>query len=432
MIIHAYKALKCIFVLIVLLSPVRFCLSDAKEYLEILDPLVDEGLLPGYYFAVYRGESVLFERSRGFADVTEKIEPDGETIYAMMSMTKPLMGLLVLTLVEEGALELEDPVSKYIPGFANIGVAPGGSYDAPLEQTKRDVTIFDLMTHTSGLTYSSGITGFGDVADAYQDLGLMTLESIASSQWGDLEAQVEKLSQMPLVSQPGEKFVYSVSMDVLGRVAEIVSGQPLAELFRARFFEPLDMRSSAFRISNENQDRLARVYQPQIRTYPIPGNYNRYEAFSGLPKNEKNWGLSDRGYLSGGAGLMSTANDYSKFVKLLADDLVIDGNSLLSKELKDKYFSHQLPRELGSSPMVYSLGGAAKNAGYAFGLGVVPEKDGKLDDPATYDYFFWQGAANTLFWVDKKSKVYGILLTQHIPIQYMLTPQLEDVADRTF
>ena len=432
MIIDAYKTLKCVFILIVFLLPVQFSISDTKEYSEILDPLVDEGLLPGYYFAVYRGESVLFERSRGFADVTEKIEPDGETIYAMMSMTKPLMGLLVLTLVEDGVLKLEDPVSKYIPGFANIAVAPGGSYDVPLEQTRREVTIFDLMTHTSGLTYSSGITGFGDVADAYRDLGLMTLESIASSQWGDLEAQVEKLSQMPLVSQPGEKFIYSVSMDVLGRVAEVVSEKPLAQLFRSRLFEPLGMNSSAFRLANENQGRLARVYQPQIRTYPIPGNYNRYEPFAGLPKKEKNWGLSDKGYLSGGAGLMSTANDYAKFIKLLADDLVIDGAPLVSKELKDRYFSHQLAPGLGSSPMVYSLGGAAKNAGYAFGLGVVPEKNGNLNDPSTYDYFFWQGAANTLFWVDKKSRVYGILLTQHIPIQYMLTPQLEDVADRTF
>ena len=426
-----YSYLKYFF-LVLLLLPIQICFSDTKEYSEILDPLVDEGLLPGYYFAVYRGDKVLFERSRGFADVAERIEPDGDTIYAMMSMTKPLMGLLVLTLVEDGSLKLADPVSKYIPDFANVGVAPGGSYDVPLEQAKREITIFDLMTHTAGLTYSSGITGFGDVADAYRDLGLMTLESVAFSQWGNLKTQTEKLSQMPLVGHPGEKFIYSVSMDVLGRVVEVASGRSLSQLFKNRIFEPVDMRSSAFRVSNENQNRLARVYQPQIRTYPIPGNYNRYEAFSGLPKNEKNWGLSDRGYLSGGAGLMSTANDYAKFVKLLADDLVIDGTSLLSKDLKDKYFSHQLPPELGSSPMVYSLGGAAKNAGYAFGLGVVPEKDGKLDDPDTYDYFFWQGAANTLFWVDKKSKVYGILLTQHIPIQYMLTPQLEDVADRIF
>ena len=106
--------------------------------------------------------------------------------------------------------------------------------------------------------------------------------------------------------------------------------------------------------------------------------------------------------------------------------------NLLSPELTNKYFSHQLPADLGDNPMVYSLGSAAKNSGYAFGLGVVPEKNGRLSDPSTYDYFFWQGAANTLFWVDKKSGVYGILLTQHIPIQYMLTPQLEDIADRSF
>ena len=101
---------------------------------------------------------------------------------------------------------------------------------------------------------------------------------------------------MPLVGHPGEKFIYSVSMDVLGRVVEVASGRSLSQLFKNRIFEPVDMRSSAFRVSNENQNRLARVYQPQIRTYPIPGNYNRYEAFSGLPKNEKNWGLSDKGY----------------------------------------------------------------------------------------------------------------------------------------
>ena len=108
-----YSYLKYFF-LVLLLLPIQICFSDTKEYSEILDPLVDEGLLPGYYFAVYRGDRVLFERSRGFADVAERIEPDGDTIYAMMSMTKPLMGLLVLTLVEDGSLKLADPVSKYL------------------------------------------------------------------------------------------------------------------------------------------------------------------------------------------------------------------------------------------------------------------------------------------------------------------------------
>ena len=407
-------------------------MGASSEYAEILDPLVEGGLLPGYYFAVYRDGNTLFERAKGYADESEKIEPTGETLYAMMSMTKPLMGLAVLMLVEDGKLKLRDPVSKFIPEFANVGVAPGGSYDVPLEQANRGITVFDLLTHTSGLTYSSGITGFGDVANAYRDLGLMTLESIAVSQWGDLASQTQKLTQLPLVSQPGERFIYSVSMDVLGRVVEIVSGQLLASFFSERIFEPLDMTSSSFRIPEREKERLARVYQPQIRTYPIPGNYNRYEPFSGLPKQQKNWGLSDQGYLSGGAGLISSANDYAKFIRLLADNLKIDGESLLSPELTNKYFSHQLPADLGDNPMVYSLGSAAKNAGYAFGLGVVPEKNGRLNDPSTYDYFFWQGAANTLFWVDKKSGVYGILLTQHIPIQYMLTPQLEDIADRSF
>ena len=406
--------------------------GDSSEYASLLDPLVDEGLLPGYYFAVYRDGQTLYERARGYADGVEKIEPDGETLYAMMSMTKPIMGLAVLILVERGELDLGDPVSKYIPEFGGVGVAPGGSYDAPIERARRPITIFDLLTHTAGLTYSSGITGFGDVADAYRDLGLMTLESIADSQWGNLQLQVEKLTELPLVSQPGERFVYSVSMDVLGRVVEVVSGQQISEFLETNIFKPLEMTSSFFKVSKKDEVRLARVYQPQIRTYPIPGNYNRYEQFSGLPKKQKNWGLSDNGYLSGGAGLISTANDYAKFIKLLVDGLVIDGVPWLSAELKERYFSHQLPESLGSSPMVYSLGGAAKRAGYAFGLGVVPESDGDLADPETYDYLFWQGAANTLFWMDQKTGIYGLLLTQHIPIQYMLTPQLEDIADRSF
>ena len=431
--IDVVRGLKTFFLLFFFLSgSSQIALAKSSEYAAILDPLVDEGLLPGYYFAVYRDGDVLYERAKGYADEAEKIEPDGETLYAMMSMTKPLMGLAVLILVEEGKVNLEDPVLKYIPEFANVGVAPGGSYDSPIEPTRRPITIFDLLIHTAGLTYSSGVTGFGDVADAYRDLGLMTLESIADSQWGLLESQVEKLTELPLVSQPGQRFIYSVSMDVLGRVVEIVSGQPISEFLKERIFVPLEMKSSVFRVSEKDRGRLARVYQPQIRTYPIPGNYKRYEQFAGLPKKQKNWGLSDKGYLSGGAGLISTANDYAKFIKLLSDGLVINGAPMVSNKLKQRYFSHQLPKGLGSSPMVYSLGSAAKNAGYAFGLGVVPELDGNLDDPATYDYLFWQGAANTLFWVDQKSGVYGLLLTQHIPIQYMLTPQLEDIADRSF
>jgi len=425
---------RVVFGLSVIISATVFPDSpQTDEFATVLDPLVSEKLIPGYYFAVYKNGEKVYERSKGSSDDDTDLTPADDTLFAFMSMSKPLISLAVMKLIDDGSINLNDPLSKFIPAFASVTVAPDGLYSNQLQPLEREITITDLLTHTSGLTYSSGIIGVGDVSDAYRDLGVMTLESVPASQWGDLEGQVSKLVGLPLVAQPGKRFIYSVSLDVLGRVIEVVSGKPLSAYMADHVFMPLGMVDTGFKVPETKVSRLARLYSPLNRTYQVPGIPKRYQRSIIVPKDQKNYGLSaGEGYESGGAGVISTAQDYQRFMNLIMDRGVFQGAPFISASNADRMITNQLPESFGNNGLVGALGPGAANQGFSFGMGIVLEPDGDVSDPTSYDYLGWAGAANTSFWIDINKRISGIFLTQHIPVQYNVAPKLEDIAERIY
>ena len=397
------------------------------EYSKILSPLVEKKLIPGYYFALYQSGEKIFEKAEGLADDLSGLKPSETTLFAIASMTKPITTLGVLHLIENSSLQLSDPVSKYLPEFSQMLVAPGGSYDSQLQPAEREITIFDLLTHTSGLTYTSGITGVGDIADAYRDLEIFTLEAKVSSSSGDLSGHTSKLAELPLVSQPGKQFVYSVGVDVAGRVIEVVSGLSLRGYLRENILLPLGMTDTDFVIDPKDSDRLARLYSPLTRTYQIPGIPKMYQQTNLIPKRLKNFGIEAQMY-SGGAGLISTAADYAKLLNFLLDRSN-DNPLKLSQEAFDLMLTDQLGDYLGQNLMVAGMGPTASDQVFSVGLGISLQA-GELDpNKEPYDYFYWAGAYNTQFWIDQHHEVFGIFMSQIFPPMFRLTPELEDVAD---
>lgn len=416
-IVHASKADD-----VVVLSPMT------QEYANLLNPMVDEQLIPGYYLSVYKNGQQVVDLSLGFADEEANLLPGQDVLYFIASMTKPIVSLATLKLVEQGQLNLTDPVKQFIPEFANVLVVPEGDLDNATEELGRDITIHDLLTHTSGLTYSQDITGREEIAKVYADLGLFAIDGLAESKLGSLADHVEQLVQLPLVFQPGEVFVYSVGIDVVGRVLEIVTGKPLDIAIAELVLKPLAMTDTHFTIPEAKRGRLAAMYSPRVATYPIPGVYRRYQPYQNLPKGHQNFGVSEAGYLSGGAGLVSTARDYAKLLAVMSNGFRVGQKQYLSPQIGNQLFRNQLPAVLEDEGLVYNFGPSANKTGFSYGLGIRLIEDGNLTRSDDHDYYFWAGAANTGFWIDLKNDVYGIFMTQHLPTQYDRTAEMVEIA----
>jgi CubicO group peptidase (beta-lactamase class C family) len=395
-----------------------------KDVREVLEPLTDQKLISGYFLSIRRYGEPLLDLSEGFADDESKLRPSPNTLYAVASMTKPLTALAVIKLVSEGRLRLEDPVAKYLNEFSNPLVALGGSYDNQLEAAEGPMLVRQLLTHTSGLTYSSDITGIGDVARAYKELKILTLDSNALSQWGDLSGHLSQLAELPLVAHPGQEFNYSVSYDVLSAVIEKVTEEPFDQFMYREIFEPLGMVNSYFFVPEEQKKNLATLYAPLIRTFQIPGTPKMYQRSNLLPKRLKNFGL-ELAFASGGTSLVTTADDYQKFLSFLmgsGDPLGLDQESL------NLLLEDQTAEEYGYEMMVKSMGGQAINRTMSLGLGI--KYDSSPDSGRTYDYHFWGGAYNTAFWFDKETGISGVFMTQLFPTRYTVTDKIDSVIDK--
>ena len=398
-----------------------------SEIRSILDPLVNEQMLPGYYLGVFDENSALFEVSMGSTRESGALPPSGDVLYAIMSMTKPIVSFAVLRLIDEGRLQLDDPVAKYIPEFTSLTVVDEGDLDEVQEEIDRPITIRDLLRHTSGFTYSEDIVGREEVAKLYAELGIFPLDEPADGTLPTLSDHISALAQLPLVAQPGQQFIYSVSIDVLGRVLEIVERKPLDGVLREWVLEPLGMTSTYFVVPPDEEKRLAQMYRPRVATYPIPGVYKRYQPYE-VGEGRVNFGLKPDRLLSGGAGLISSANDYAKFLQMLMAGGLWQGTRLLSEEASESLFEHQLPDHLGSNALVYNFGPRTKGSGFSFGLGIQTKGTGNPQLTADHDYYVWYGAANTGFWIDRDNGLIGVFMAQHIPSQYDMVPELVDIV----
>jgi CubicO group peptidase (beta-lactamase class C family) len=375
---------------------------------------VDDGRLPGWLLAVARKGAVAHLCTYGSRDAEAGKPVELDTLFRLYSMTKPITSVAAMMLYEEGAFELKDPISRFIPSFADVRVYRSGSAQAPVtEPATEPVRIWHLLTHTSGLTY--GFHHATPVDAMYRAGGF---------EWGhpegaDLAQCCERWAGFPLLFQPGSEWNYGVSTDVLGRVVEVASGQSLDRFFSERIFGPLGMTDTAFWVEAAEAERLAALYTP----HPQTRRATRLDAMGDAA-------LSRPSYLSGGGGLIGTASDYHRFTQMLLNRGELDGVRLLGTRTVDYMTRNHLPGGADLEEYGRPLFSETTFAGVGFGLGfsvvVDPVKNKVLSSAGEYA---WGGAASTAFWVDPAEEITVVFLTQLLPSSsHPIRPQLKQLV----
>jgi CubicO group peptidase (beta-lactamase class C family) len=325
-----------------------------------------------------------------------------DAIFRQYSMTKPFVSVAAMMLVEEGRLVLTDPVSKYLPAFSKMHVSEArtdgstGKVTYELVPVAREITIYDLLRHTSGLVYGSS-TSNAPVKEAYTKAGLFAPPGTHYDYRGLTPAEeVENLAKTPLAHQPGRIWEYGLSTDVLGRILEVIAGKRLSDLLDARVFKPLQMPDTGFFVPADRAGRLAQAFEIDPATQQ-PTNLFDVRA---PPKND-----------SGGVGAVSTASDYLRFCEMLLHGGELDGVRLLSRSSVVLMTSDHLGKilEAGPGPGETLLGAP----GYTFGLGfAVRREDGLAAVPGRAGEVSWGGASGTYFFIDPQEELIAILMTQ--------------------
>jgi CubicO group peptidase (beta-lactamase class C family) len=347
----------------------------------------DEGRLAGALGMVIRHGKVAYVDTWGVRDIAARDPLETDDIFRIYSMTKPITSVAVMMLYEEGRFFLDEPVGRYLPELANLPVArlaeASGPDSIPTERATRPMTIRDLLRHTSGLTY--GIFSNTAVDQLYGRHNVNGAETLAD--------MVTALGQIPLMFQPGTRWNYSVSTDVLGRLVEVISGQPFDVFLRERIFEPLGMHDTGFYVEPSERDRFAQLY----------GHVGPERSLEVVMARSY---APDETFFSGGGGLVSTAQDYARFAQMLLNGGELDGVRILSPTTID----------LMTADHLHDDGASFLADGWGFGLGFTvknqPARDGLPDSVGTY---YWFGVAGTSFWIDPQRDLIGIFMVQINP-----------------
>lgn len=358
---------------------------------------VDAGKAAGVVAYVARAGRVVHLRGYGMADAEAGRPMAADTLFRMASMTKPVTSVAAMMLVEEGRLSLEDSVAQYIPGFAKPQVAVLGGADGTLkfEPAKRPITIRDLMTQTSGIPY-----GYGQSSALWKEAGLFGGYYLERDE--PMSTLVARMSSLPLDAQPGERFVYGHSTDILGVIIEQVSGMSLDAFFRERIFVPLGMQDSRFYVPPSDSGRLAAVYAAG------PEGVRRADGAEPLD-GQGHFVDGPRKVFSGGAGLVGTAADYGRFAQMLLNGGELDGTRLLS--------SHGVALMTANHVGDRFSNDYAPRPGMGFGLGVAVTLDpGAAAMYGNVGSYGFSGAYFTNFWVDPEEQLVMIVLTQLRPV----------------
>ena len=373
---------------------------------------VADGRLAGWQVAVARDGQLVHHTTHGLRNLETETPWTDDTIVRLYSMSKPITSVAAMILHEEGRFQLKDPVSKFIPSFADTPVYRSGSFQAPnLEPQTEPMRIWHLLTHTSGLTY-----GFHNAhaTDAmYRNDGF---------EWGipaglDLEACCDRWAALPLVFQPGSEWNYGVSTDVLGRVVEVVSGQPLDVFVKERILDPLAMSDTAFWVHDDKRDRFAELY------YRNPGTGRAAKMPAPALKEKPDT-------ISGGGGLCGTAADYLRFAQMLMNRGELDGVRILGSRTVDYMTANHLPGNADLEEYGRPLFAETTFDGVGFGLGFSVVLDSAANKvPGSAGSYSWGGAASTIFWNDPVEEITGLFLTQLLPSStYPIRPQLQQLV----
>ncbi|MEQ8524741.1 serine hydrolase domain-containing protein [Gracilimonas sp.] len=367
----------------------------------IIEKHIQQEHIPGAVALIIKDGSIIYNKAFGHADIEENIPMKSDAIFRIASQSKALTSVGAMVLWERGKFLLDDPVSKYIPEFKDMRVLDTyntqlGSYTTI--EAKREITIRDLLRHTSGIAYPA-IFSDPTMWKIYEQAGIPTGIGTTIPTIGE---KMKDLAALPLMHQPEERFTYGLNIDLLGYLIEMWSGQPLNQFLREELFEPLNMKDTWFYLSKDKHNRLVEVYEINKEGHLVEVNHPMYEGV------DKDFPKMNGTYYSGGAGLSSTAIDLGRFYSMYLNKGVLDGNRILASSTVDLLLTNQLRDNVKISPMPpqpvdfqFSLGGFA----------IETEKNDYLS-PRTIGAFGWGGAFNTHGWADPENKLIGILLTQ--------------------
>jgi CubicO group peptidase (beta-lactamase class C family) len=368
---------------------VGFSSSRLSRIGAVMQSYVDQGELAGLVTLVARYGNVVHLERFGMMDLEASKPMRLDTIFRIYSMTKPLTSLALMMLFEQGEVRLTDPVTRWVPAFGKVKVLAS---DGRLAELDRDITIHDLLRHTSGLSYNGYYEDTGELVDKlYDEADLWPAD-------GNSEEMVRRIAELPLAFQPGQAWRYSAATDVVGRLVELISGMSLAEFFETKILGPLGMEDTAFSVPPGKVDRFAALYGmsndgalQEIDT-PVGGDYFEVSLHSG------------------GHGLVSTAADYLRLAQFFLSLGELDGVRLLSPRTVDLMTMNHLPPAV--LPMVM---GGEQMPGLGFGLGFSVMLDVALSGMmGSAGLYAWSGWAKTHFWVDPREEIIGIIMPQHV------------------
>jgi CubicO group peptidase (beta-lactamase class C family) len=394
-------------------SPSRFSREKLDAIPAMLQKAVDAKSVAGATALIARRDKVVLSTSVGVQDADGKSPMTETTIFRIASMSKPITSAAVMILIDEGKLIASDPLSKFVPEFKEMKVltpaADGKSYE--LVNAEREITIHDLLTHTSGISYRLMNKPF--VGKMYVKAGVS--DGLVETP-GTIGDNVRKLAKLPLVCQPGTAWEYGLNTDVLGYVVEVPSGKSLAEFCQERIFDPLKMNDTGFMVRAEKRSRLAALYSmsPDKTLAPVgdkPVVQDSLVYSSTYSTNDESK------YYSGGAGMVSTTGDYLRFCRMMLNRGELDGVRVLKSDSVGRMTSNQL----GDLSIPLPGSGAM---GYGFGVLTERVKE-SAKDPAAIGTYSWGGAFGTYFWVDPENELVGIFMSQIYPPDFGLAGEFK-------
>lgn len=358
---------------------------------DIFNSFVEQKRLAGGIVIIARKGRIVHFESYGFADLNTKRPMGKDAILRFYSMSKAITSAAAMILVDEGRLDLNAPVARYLPEMKRLQVATKNG----LVEPARELTTADLLRHTSGMSY--GNSGVPESDKVFEKARILDPSR-------SLATMSERLADVPLAFHPGEKWQYGVSTDVLGRVIEAVSGESLDEFFRKRLFEPLDLQDTGFFVPQEKHHRYATTYLSDSKGTLTPAPTDGPANFT----EPKTW-------LSGGGGLVSTARDYMRFLMMIQQGGQFDGKRILSRKSVRLMTTSQLPDNIPHIAF-----GAQQRTGVGFGFGFsVRTKKSDWDASARTGEYGWGGLASTHYWVSPKDELIVIALEQTLPYSFL-------------
>jgi CubicO group peptidase (beta-lactamase class C family) len=372
--------------------------SRLENVTRLVQGYVDDGKIPGATTMIARRGKVVHFQTYGSMDEEAGKEMAPDTIHRIYSMTKPIASVGLMTLYEEGRFQLDDPASRFIPEFKDLKVFAGGTADAPeLREPEREMTVRDLLMHTSGLP-GMGPTPPGE---------LFRRAGVRGDEAPTLKSMIERISRVPLQFDPGSRWNYGISTDVVGYLCEVISGTTFDRFLKERIFEPLDMSDTGFSVPESGVDRFAACYRrggPNEASYvlqdaPATSNYSR-----------------PRTYFSGAGGLVSTASDYMRFSKMLTNGGELDGVRVLGPRTIQYMAMNHLPGNRDLAAMGQARFTETTMEGIGFGLGFAVLLDPTVAQViGTPGEYYWGGMASTAFFISPREDLIMIFLTQLIP-----------------